>query len=366
VNITAVILIPAYQPNKKLLELIEELGNDWPIIVINDGSTTVESKDVFSQIADYSKLNLVLLEHGVNRGKGAALKTGFDYVIKSFDEAQVIVTADADGQHSAQDIKQVIRDSLDNEGEMVLGVRKFGGKIPFRNWLGNSLTRLVTGITNNLWLKDTQSGLRGIPIFLVPDLLTIEYDRYEYEMSMLIMINDFKIPIYQTSIETLYIENNESSHFNPIFDSIKIYYVLFRFALVSLISASFDLILFTIFIYADLDIDVSFITARFFAAIVNFYLNRNYTFKSNKQIIRSIVEFFAWWAILSAISYSMILAFTAKIEGMSVILAKLTAEGIIYITNFFVQKDFIFIKKVMPRSIFKRTGQNMKTAGKKQ
>ena len=143
-NITAVILIPAYQPNKKLLELIEELGNDWPIIVINDGSTTVESKDVFSQIADYSKLNLVLLEHGVNRGKGAALKTGFDYVIKSFDEAQVIVTADADGQHSAQDIKQVIRDSLDNEGEMVLGVRKFGGKIPFRNWLGNSLTRLVT------------------------------------------------------------------------------------------------------------------------------------------------------------------------------------------------------------------------------
>lgn len=108
-----------------------------------------------------------------------------------------------------------------------LGERDFDQeKVPFRSKFGNSCTRNLFKILYHIGLKDTQTGLRGIPNRLIPDFRKLAGDRYEYEMNMLIACSQQRIPIKSITIDTIYVDNNSSSHFHPILDSFKIYKLL--------------------------------------------------------------------------------------------------------------------------------------------
>ena len=85
-------------------------------------------------------------------------------------------------------------------------------------------------------LTDTQTGLRGIPASFLPKLLRQEATGYEFELEMLIAAHQLSIPIVEVPIRTIYEAGNKSSHFNPIVDSMKIYFVLLRFGSVSVLS----------------------------------------------------------------------------------------------------------------------------------
>ena len=93
------LVIPAYEPDEKLIKLLKEVSalNLFQIIVVNDGSG-----DKFNVAKEYA----ILLSHGINKGKGAALKTAFTY-IKNLNTDGIIVTADSDGQHKVSDIVKV-------------------------------------------------------------------------------------------------------------------------------------------------------------------------------------------------------------------------------------------------------------------
>ena len=137
-----IVIIPAYQPGKALLEIVNDLitiSSTQKIIIINDGSSW-NSKSIFNQI---STPNVTILEHSVNMGKGQALKTAFNYILVSGINCRTVITADADGQHAPKDIYKVINAAKNNPSSLLLGVRKFEGYVPFRSRFGNSVTRLV-------------------------------------------------------------------------------------------------------------------------------------------------------------------------------------------------------------------------------
>ena len=101
------IVIPAYEPDEKLIGLLGELKNAGlsPVIVVDDGS----DKEKFGQIFDKagSEFGAVVLRHAVNMGKGRALKDAFNYCLNEYPDLVGVVTADSDGQHSSTDIKRV-------------------------------------------------------------------------------------------------------------------------------------------------------------------------------------------------------------------------------------------------------------------
>ena len=220
-----VILIPAYNPNEKLLKLVSELlkSNFSKIIIVNDGSTN--NFEIFEKLKTINEC--IILEYKTNKGKGYALKYGINYYLKKFKEFKGIITVDSDYQHIPYDIKNITLKLLDNLDKVILGSRDFNEQqVPILNRLGNKFTSLVFKLLYKTKIIDTQTGLRGIPNSCLPLCLETEGDRFEYEMNMLINFSKEHINILEIPIETVYYTKGESK-FNKIIDSIKIYKVLF-------------------------------------------------------------------------------------------------------------------------------------------
>ncbi len=220
-----VVLIPAYEPDSELVRLVDELTlNNLKVVVVDDGSGPKYS-NIFEKIKD--KADIVTLPH--NCGKGAALKAGMRYIKQNLTECKSFITCDADGQHRTEDVLKV-RNLLDKGEKFVLTVRQRKGKIPFRSRFGNDLSRIVYTLLTNRYLSDNQSGLRGFDICNLEWLINVEKDNYDYEMNVLYYAAKMGLKITTLPIEAIYIENNASSHFSPVKDTIKIYKSLFSLA----------------------------------------------------------------------------------------------------------------------------------------
>ena len=218
-------LIPAYQPNNRLIKLVEELHqNGFTIIVVNDGSDPICSR-IFSAVED----SATLISYPENHGKGYALKKGMAYISKNFKPDFVLVTLDADGQHTVFDALRLSQKANDNKDCMLLGSRDFMGKVPFKSLFGNTLTRFVFKLRTGVRVFDTQTGLRAFSDRLIDTMLNISGDRYEYEMNVLLQCCADRIPIVEVKTATIYENGNKGSHFNPVKDSIKIYKAIFGF-----------------------------------------------------------------------------------------------------------------------------------------
>ena len=226
------LVIPAYEPDEKLIKLLKEVSvlNLLQIIVVNDSSG-----DKFNDIFNVAKEYAILLSHGVNKGKDVALKTAFTY-IKNLDTNGIIVTADSDGQHKVSDIVKAANSIKMHKAAITTGARYFTGKVPLKSKLGNTITKYIYFLVSGLFLNDTQCGLRAFPVSTIPFLLSIKGYRYEYEMNTLLLAKKNGLIIKEVPIETIYIDDNSGSHFNPVKDAIKIYGEIFRFTLSSLIA----------------------------------------------------------------------------------------------------------------------------------
>ena len=210
-------VIPAFEPDDHLPQLVHRLKSAFQrLVVIDDGSRS--ASDIFADLRSID--GVTVLVHGENRGKGAALKTAFAEVLRRSPDSTGVVTVDADGQHLPEDILRVARSLAESPDRMTLGVRTFGPGIPFRSKLGNLWTigefHLLTGRS----IRDTQSGLRGIPRKFLPALLEIPGDRYDYEIRMLVRAVRQSGGIIQVPITTVYAHGNATSHFRPLADTL--------------------------------------------------------------------------------------------------------------------------------------------------
>lgn len=338
------ILIPAYEPDERLVHLVEALS-PWDfidsIVVVNDGSS-VEKEKIFQQSRDVDKV--VLLNHFVNLGKGAALKTGLNYLgcqYRNKSESGGCITVDADGQHAPQDILKIARAFQNKPEAFVLGSRSFQGQVPWKSRWGNQLTRTLFNFFTGLSLKDTQTGLRAIPFSLFGTLLKLKSNHYEFELDMILKAKESGLKILQETIETIYIDDNKGSHFNPIVDSFKIYFILFRFTLSGIFTAVFDYFCFFIIMKFSNNLLLSQYLARTVAGLFNFKLNKEHVFHSKVGVKKSLIQYFLLVYSLGFLSFLIIKAFTEHLSW-SPYSSKLIAEFFLYFASFSIQKYFIF------------------------
>lgn len=215
-----VVLIPAYEPDEKLIPLVRELtDNGLSVLVVDDGSGE-NYRHIFDQVRDQA----TVLTQKRNGGKGSALKTGMRYLWDHVPECEHVITCDADGQHAVKDVLRV-QHTLHAGNSFVLSVRqpRKDAKVPLRSRVGNSLSRIVYALLTNRFLPDNQSGLRGFKRLHIEWMLKVEKNNYDYEMNVLYYAAKKGLHITTIPIETIYIDDNASSHFNPIKDTVRIY-----------------------------------------------------------------------------------------------------------------------------------------------
>jgi glycosyltransferase involved in cell wall biosynthesis len=337
-------LIPSYQPNHTLIDLVNEcVKHPIRVIVVDDGGQAAY-KSIFEALPQ----SVICLTHEVNQGKGAALKTGFKYIQDHFSHEQgVVVTLDGDGQHKVDDALACAQVALNQSKSIVLGVRDFSCEdVPLKSRIGNKLTRFITQFLIGAPISDTQTGLRAFTMDTMPFCLSITQNRYEYEMTKLLEAKKHGIQLIEHPIETVYIDNNSASHFNPIFDSFKIYVQIAKFGLSSILSAILDVSVFAI-VYANLKEDLLFrvivatVIARVFSSIFNYTLNKTIVFNSKGNTTKSLTYYYVLVLFIMLSSALLVYVFDVLIP-ISPVLIKIVVDGFLFILSFNIQKRVIF------------------------
>lgn len=222
----AVVIIPAYKPDQTLMAITDKLwAYGYQIIVVDDGSGE-EYQQIFDKIKDIS----IVLCHTENRGKGAAIKTALRYIQQEIWENETVGIMDCDGQHLPEDMQKLLQVARVHRKTLVLGIRTVGKEMPVKSRLGNQITRSVYQIISGVKVSDTQTGLRAFDSELAGKLLSVEGERYEWEMNVLMTCAKEKIPIKEVQTSTIYRDrDNSNSHFRGFRDSFRIYKEIFKF-----------------------------------------------------------------------------------------------------------------------------------------
>lgn len=333
------IIIPAYEPDEKLISLIYAIKDNcgYGIVIVNDGSSP-SCENIFENVRD---LGCTVLTHEVNQGKGAALKTAFSYLL-NHKEKEGIVCADCDGQHTWQDIRKIADAVSLHKDSIILGCRKFTGKVPLKSMLGNKITGFIYTLISKSKISDTQTGLRGFSAQMLPWLLSLKGERYEYEMNQLLEAKSAGYQLYSIPIKTIYENNNTGSHFHAVRDSIRIYLPIIKFILSSMSCGILDFIALFVFHALTNNLLYSVVAARILSSLCNYFLNKNLVFKTNGK--KRYVLFAKYYALVVSIltcNYMMIRIFVNTV-GFPLVIAKLLTEFILFIVNYIIQHKIVF------------------------
>ena len=348
------VIIPAYKPDEKLLATLRELqeAGFGHILVVNDGSGEA-FEGIFAQVEQMPACHLI--RHEVNRGKGAALKTAFAHVMAEKNGTECVVTADADGQHLVKDIIAVADTCLET-GHITLGCRDFTDpKVPARSKAGNQTTCVVFRLFFGMKIQDTQTGLRAFPMDTLPVMCEAAGDRYEYETNMLFLMNRKDMPFEQVKIETVYIEENKSSHFRVVRDSIRIYALILKYLFSSAASAVVDETAFFLFkvLFAGaawVAIPVTFVAsflARAVSSLTNYYINSKVVFgdKPNKK---TLVRYYCLVIFQICLSATLVFVIEKVLRiqspGLST-LVKTLVDMVLFLISFRIQHKWVFNDK---------------------
>lgn len=336
-----IILIPSYQPDHRLVDLVRDLRRALPrapVLVVDDGSGPRYAA-VFAQAR---ALGAEVLTGDVNRGKGHALKAGFAH-LRTAHPGQGVVCADSDGQHTVTDILRV-GDAI-APGTMVLGARQFVGAVPLRSRVGNEATRWIFAAATGQRLRDTQTGLRAYPADLLGWLTTVPGERFEYEMAVLLAARRARHAVLEVPIRTVYLDDNASSHFRPLVDSLRVYQPMVRFAASSLTAFAIDTAVLLALSAFGWGLAAAVVGARLVSGAANFAVNRSLVFG---QVGRAGVATAAvrYAALASALVVANYLVLRAMVDGlgMPLLAAKVVTEMGLVVVSFAVQRQHVFVQ----------------------
>ncbi|MFJ6456281.1 GtrA family protein [Paenarthrobacter sp. NPDC091669] len=343
-----IILIPAYEPDHQLINLIRKLQEADPwltIVVVDDGS----GPDYLKTFDDVARLGCHVLSYAVNGGKGHALKSGFSFIAECFPGHDV-VCADSDGQHGVADILAVADRVRSVTGAMVLGCRNFSGNVPARSKFGNTVTRGLFRMATGQRIPDTQTGLRGYRADMLPWLVTVRGQRYEYELNLLLEAKRAGYGIECVEIATVYLDHNLGSHFRPVADSLRIYAPLLKFLGSSLSAFVVDLVMFLLLSAFTDSLLVAVAGARLVSASVNFLVNRRLVFEHGRDTSfrAAATGYVALVVALLSVNYAAMLTLTSL--AVPDVLAKLVTEVALLGVSYAVQQRFLFVRKTRAAS----------------
>ncbi len=345
------VVIPSLNPDEKLSAVIcgvKEKGFT-DILLVDDGSC--EEKQHYFQEAEQLS-GCTVLHHPKNMGKGRALKTAFAWILENRPDAAGCVTIDGDGQHHADDIfictEQMLMQDTD---AVVLGVRNFDLEtVPPKSKLGNKCTALVFRAFFDLKISDTQTGLRVFPRRVLPEMLKISGERFEYETNMLLYCKQAGIPLKEQQIQTIYMNDNSETHFHPVKDSLRVYGTILKFSSGSFLPYLLDLILFNVLNVTLKNAGVmqhlflAAALARIVSALCQLIVCRKAVFRSAAPRATTVARFYILWAVKLLLSYGLTACLSSPFGDSTAAqgICKLIADLILNVIGVRVQHRWVF------------------------
>lgn len=219
------LLIPAYNEAKYIEKVINEcFGFEFDLIIVDDGSTD-DTVSILRRIKPKEKSCLHIVAHEKNRGKGIALKTGFDFAKNQGYKA--VITLDADGQHKISEIGDFIKTYEEKRPAIIVGSRFSNTKgMPFIRLATNIFTSWIISRIAGKRIEDVQSGFRMIDLKVL-EKVRLETANFETEPELLLKASWEGFKIINIPISTIY-HKDFVSHVNPLTDTVKFFKLVFR------------------------------------------------------------------------------------------------------------------------------------------
>ncbi len=202
-----VIIIPAYNEGSVIGGVLDKLVKDLKssdlaertqVVVVNDGSTDNTASEV------RARKDVVLINHVLNSGAGAATRTGLGYA--RTHSADYAVTMDADGQHDSEDVAAVIKEVSKGNSDIVIGSRLINTQgMPWYRILGNKGLSFFTFLLFGLWVKDSQSGLRAFNHTAL-DCITFNSNNFTFNSELMWRFKQNKLRVKEIPIKAIYSE----------------------------------------------------------------------------------------------------------------------------------------------------------------
>ena len=377
-NVT--IVLPSLNPDEKLNSVVDGLIAQGfkDIVIVNDGSRP-ENLAPFEKAALHPEVTV--LTHEVNKGKGRGLKTAFEFVLEKRPDSLGVVTVDGDGQHTSHDIFACAERMIAEKDKVVLGCRDFDSPgVPPKSRFGNKTTSRVFSMFCGMRISDTQTGLRAIPREYLPLLVKTKGERFEYETEMFFALHKNRISWVEEKIDTVYIDDNSETHFNPFLDSIKIYRIIlkfiFKYTLSSLICCVIDIGLFNLLnillarttlldgikiktalgrffvrVFSGgndtiaLKVLIATVVARIISSIVNYILNRNAVFESATSVKKSVWKYYLLCFVQMILAAAGVFGLSALFgggEALEGLVYKPIVDVLLFLFSYQIQQRWVF------------------------
>ena len=342
------VVVPAYRPSAVLVDVVRQAQEELrkqdisaAIVIVDDGSPAREFARLFGMLRAMPGVDV--LRHAINLGKGMALRTGINHALVSLPSLAGVITADADGQHLPVDVGRVAAALVDHPGELILGTRVFDNATPLRSRFGNVLTRWVFHAFTRRDLHDTQTGLRGLPRAVAERVLRIQDAGYELELASLVQEARRGTVMRQLPITTVYDPGNPTSHFDPLRDSLRIYFVFVRYSAVALIAAVLDYLLFFAIYGLTGALLLSVVAGRILVGWLYFLAVRSRVFRADGNIVRQAV-LFSLVVSLSAVATYGLLTVLLLVFRLPLPTAKLLADFGLFLAIFALLRVLVFTR----------------------
>lgn len=347
-----VLIIPTLEPNIEFIKIVCNYKKHFNKIVVVDDGSGDEYNSIFKELSD---MGVIVLTHALNYGKGRALKTAFNYVLNNYKDVDGVITVDSDGQHLVSDAIKCSDALINSENKLVLGTRNFDeDNVPLKSKVGNKLTRNLLKILCGISISDTQTGLRAININDIKKFIYTKGERFEYETNMLLDAKKYNIKFEEVPIETVYLNENRGTHFNPIRDSIEVYKTFIKYLFVSLSSFLVDILFFMLFFnilssvsnfpFVMHKIVLSTIGARIISSLYNYFLNRRIVFEQNNSK-KFIIKYYILVILQMGISSLSVALLSEIFSSNIIVLLKIIVDILIFIVNYYVQREWVFNDK---------------------
>ena len=345
------VIIPSLNPDEKLKKTVRGMSDAGfeRIIIVNDGSDEAHLGN-FPEPDEH----ITVIHRRRNCGKGAALKLAFGYVLRKCPDAAGVVTVDGDGQHCPEDAV-ACAEALNGIGKgAVLGCRDFSGAhVPKRSRTGNRITSWVFKVLCGMKISDTQTGLRAFPVSLLPLLISTKGDRFEYETNMLLKFRRCGVKIREVPIKTVYINENETSHFRPVRDSLRVYRFILAYVLSSAVSFAADVSIFYLMLrllggaLGNLAELCATAVARVISSLINYNINRTQVFASDSKSGGRLARYYALAIPQMFISAGLVTLVSHILKATPILatLIKIVIDTVIFFVNYRVQQTWVFAER---------------------
>jgi Glycosyltransferases involved in cell wall biogenesis len=213
------VLIPALNAERSIGAVVRDCRMVNDVLVVDDGSS-----DGTAEVA--KEAGAQVISHVVNRGKGAALKTGFAHAVESGFDA--VITLDADGQHLASEIPEFLAVRAETGADLIIGGRAhlFGQMLPRRR-LANRLSAWSIAFASKTNVTDSQSGFRLYSVRLLR-AVRLRSDGFDMESEVIVYAGRGAFQIVTIPIDLGFVDGQSTSHYKPLADSLRIAWTVAR------------------------------------------------------------------------------------------------------------------------------------------